>query len=89
MADLIDRAKLLTDLEALRQGWAVADRVLDLAIDIVKAQPDGNVKTPTFLDWRSEAMKKAQKPKNDAMLAMIDIVEHTHSGLLEEDDNYG
>lgn len=85
MADLIDRAKLLADLEVLRQGWHVADRVLDLAINIVKAQPDGNVKAPTFLDWRGEAMRKAQKQKNDAMIAMYDYIEHTHSGLLEED----
>ena len=85
MADLIDRAKLLTDLETLRQGWHVADRVLDLVVDIVKAQPDGNVKTPTFLDWRSAAAEK-EKKRRDSMIALTDYIEHTHSGLLEEDD---
>ena len=85
MDDLISRQKLLNDLEVLRQGWHVADRVLDLAIDIVKAQPSGNVKVPTFLDWRGEAMRKAKKHKNDAMIAMYDYIEHTSSGLLEED----
>lgn len=84
MADLIDRAKLLSDLEQLRQGWAVADRVLDLAIDIVKAQPDGNVKTPTFLEWRGEAMER-EKKRRDSMIPLYDIIEHQISGLLEED----
>ena len=83
--EFIDRRKLLTDLEALRQGWAVADRVLDLAIDIVKAQPAGKVKTPTFLDWRSVKTETAKKHRNDAMIAMYDFIEHTTSGLLEED----
>lgn len=84
MADLIDRAKLLEDLERLRQGWAVADRVLDLAIDIVKAQPAGNVKTPTFLDWRSVATDK-EKKRRESLIPIYDIIEHTDSGLLEED----
>lgn len=84
MADLIDRTKLLTDLETLRQGWHVADRVLDLAIDIVKAQPDGNVKAPTFLDWRTAAADK-EKKRRESLIPIIDIIEHTHSGLLEED----
>lgn len=84
MADLIDRTKLLNDLEVLRQGWHVADHVLDLAIDIVKAQPDGKVKAPTFLDWRWEKAEK-EKKKRDDMIALHDIIEHTHSGLLEDD----
>lgn len=84
MADLIDRAKLLDDLESLRQGWAVADRVLDLAIDIVKAQPAGNVKTPTFLDWRGAATEKERK-RRESLIPIYDIIEHTTSGLLEED----
>lgn len=84
MADLIDRTKLLDDLERLRQGWAVADRVLDMAIDIVKAQPNGNVKTPTFLDWRTAAAEKEAKRKA-ALIPIYDIIEHTESGLLEED----
>lgn len=84
MADLIDRTKLLTDLETLRQGWHVADHVLDLAIDIVKAQPDGAVKQATFLDWRSAATEKEKKRKA-AMISLYDIIEHTDSGLLEED----
>lgn len=82
--DLIDRAKLLEDLEALRQGWAVADQVLDLAIDIVKAQPNGKVKTPTFLDWRTAAADK-EKRRRESLIPIIDIIEHTTSGLLEED----
>lgn len=84
MADLIDRAKLLEELERLRQGWAVADRVLDLAIDIVKAQPAGNVKTPTFLDWRTAAADK-EKKRRESLIPIYDIIEHTESGLLEED----
>ena len=84
MEDLIDRTKLLAELEKLRQGWHVADRVLDLAIDIVKAQPDGKVKVPTFLDWRSAAAEK-EKKRRDSMIPLYDIIEHTHSGLLEED----
>ena len=84
MEDLIDRCKLLADLEVLRQGWAVADRVLDLAIDIVKAQPDGKVKTPTFLDWRTEKADK-EKKRRESMTPIYDIIEHTTSGLLEDD----
>lgn len=84
MEDLIDRRKLLKDLETLRQGWHVADRVLDLAIDIVKAQPDGNVKPPTFLDWRTAKADK-EKKRRESLIPMYDIIEHTTSGLLEED----
>ncbi len=84
MADLIDRAKLLTDLETLRQGWAVADRVLDLAIEIIKAQPDGKVKAPSFLDWRGAATEREQRRRGES-IALIDYIEHTTSGLLEED----
>jgi thiamine biosynthesis lipoprotein ApbE len=87
MDDLISRAKLVADLEAfkLSLGDIVFGYVVDRVIERVKAQPAAEAKKETFLDWRSEATRKAQKPKNDAMLAMIDIVEHTHSGLLEED----
>lgn len=83
MADLIDRAKLLRDLEKLKQGWAVADRVMDLVFEVVKAQPGGNVKPPTFLDWRSAATEKEKKRRDD-MMVLHDIIEHTNSGLLEE-----
>lgn len=83
MADMIDRTKLLEDLEKLKQGWAVADRVMDLVFEVVKAQPGGNVKPPTFLDWRSAATEK-EKKKRDDMMALYDIIEHTNSGLLEE-----
>ena len=86
MADLIDRAKLLEALEGLRQGWAVADRVMELVFDIVKAHPGGKVKPPTFLDWRTSATEKEQKRRDD-MIALHDIIEHTHSGLLEDDYN--
>ena len=85
MEDMIDRRKLLKDLETLRQGWHVADHVLDLVLDIVKAQPGGKVKTPTFLDWRSVKTETAKKHRNEAMIAMYDFIEHTTSGLLEED----
>ena len=84
MEDLIDRNKLLTDLEALRQGWAVADHVLDLAVNIVKAQPGGKVKTPTFLAWRTEKADK-EKKRRESLIPIYDIIEHTTSGLLEED----
>ena len=83
MDEMISRAKLLADLETLRQGWAVADHVLDLAIDIVKAQPTGKVKAPTFLDWRSAATEK-EKKRRDNMIALYDVIEHTESGLLED-----
>lgn len=82
MADMIDRTKLLEDLESLRQGWAVADRVMDLVLDIVKAQPNGKVKTPTFLDWRTEATEKEQR-RRAATLHLVE--DRTESGLLEED----
>ena len=84
MADMIDRTKLLEDLEKLKQGWAVADRVMDLVFEIVKAQPGEKVKTPTFLEWRTAATEK-EKKKRDDMMALYDIIEHTHSGLLEDD----
>lgn len=83
MDEMISRAKLLADLETLRQGWAVADHVLDLAIGIVKAQPTGKVKAPTFLDWRSAATEK-EKKRRDNMIALYDVIEHTESGLLED-----
>ena len=86
MADMIDRTKLLEDLERLRQGWAVADRVMDLVLDIVKAQPNGKVKTPTFLDWRTAATEREKKRRDD-MLALYDVIEHTESGLLEDWNN--
>jgi hypothetical protein len=84
MADLIDRDKLIGDLEKLRQGCAVADRVLDLAIDKVKAQPAAEVKKETFLDWRTAAADK-EKKRRESLIPIYDIIEHTHSGLLEED----
>ena len=67
MADLIDRAKLIGDLEAfkLSLGDIVFGFVLDRVIERVKAQPAAEVKADN--------------------IAMIDIIEHTHSGLLEED----
>lgn len=67
MADLIDRAKLIADLEAfkLSLGDIVFGFVVDRVIEQVKAQPAANVKP--------------------SMIAMIDIIEHTESGLLEED----
>ena len=83
MADLIDRTKLLEDLEKLKQGWAVADRVMDLVFEVVKSQPGGNIKPPTFLDWRSAATEK-EKKKRDDLMALYDYIEHTNSGLLEE-----
>lgn len=81
MADLIDRAKLIGALEDLKQGWAVADDVLDAAIEVVKAQPPGNVKPSTFLDWRAEATAKEQR-RRTATLHLIE--ERSESGLLEE-----
>ena len=86
MEDYIDRRKLLKDLEVLRQGWHVADHVLDLVVDIVKAQPNEKVKTPTFLDWRGAATER-EKRRREENLALIDYVEHTTSGLLEDWNN--
>lgn len=87
MADLIDRAKLIADLETfkLSLGDIVFGYVVDRVIDQVKAQPAAEVKKETFLDWRSVETEKAKKKRNDAMIAMYDFIEHTTSGLLEED----
>jgi hypothetical protein len=84
MPDLIDRGKLIDALEALKKGWAVADRVLERVIELVKAQPAAGVKKETFLDWRSAAADKEKKRKA-ALIPIYDIIEHTESGLLEED----
>jgi hypothetical protein len=67
MADLIDRAKLIDDLEAFKicLGDFVFGFVVDRVIEQVKAQPAAEVKTD--------------------MIAVIDVIEHTESGLLEED----
>ena len=67
MADLIDRAKLVAELEAfkLSLGDIVFGFVVDRVIERVKAQPAAEVKTD--------------------MIALIDVIEHTESGLLEED----
>lgn len=67
MADLIDRAKLIGDLELLkiRLGDIIFSFVVDRVIEQVKAQPAANVKADN--------------------IAIIDIIEHTESGLLEED----
>lgn len=71
MPDLIDRAKLVADLEAFKMslGDIVFGFVVDRVIERVKAQPAENVKAALEPD----------------MIAMIDIIEHTTSGLLEED----
>lgn len=71
MPDLIDRQKLIGDLEAFKMslGDIVLGYVVDRIVEQVKAQPAANVKAPVAPD----------------MIAMIDIIEHTHSGLLEED----
>lgn len=67
MDDLIDRPKLIRDLECFKMslGDIVFGFVLDRVIERVKAQPTAEVKTD--------------------MIAVIDIIEHTESGLLEED----
>lgn len=69
MADLIDRAKLIADLEAfkLSLGDIVFGFVVDRVIEQVKAQPK---------------VKTSFKPYS---ISLIDIIEHTESGLLEED----
>lgn len=71
MADLIDRAKLIQDLEAfkLSLGDFVFGFVVDRVIERVKAQPAAEVKTTVAPDT----------------IAIMDYIEHTHSGLLEED----
>ena len=71
MEDLIHRDKLIADLEAFKMslGDIVFGFVVDRVIERVKAQPAEKVKPPIEPD----------------MIAMIDIIEHTHSGLLEED----
>ena len=86
MADLIDRAKLVADLEAfkLRLGDIVFGYVVDRVIEQVKAQPAAEVKQETFLDWRTAAAEKEAKRKA-ALIPIYDIIEHTESGLLEED----
>lgn len=86
MADLIDRAKLIADLEAfkLSLGDIVFGYVVDRVIDQVKAQPAAEVKKETFLDWRSAAQDK-EKRRRESLIPIIDIIEHTTSGLLEED----
>lgn len=67
MADLIDRAKLIDELESfkLSLGDFVFGFVVDRVIEQVKAQPAADVKTD--------------------MIALVDVIEHTTSGLLEED----
>ena len=71
MANLIDRDKLIADLEAFKVSLndIVFGFVVDRVIEQVKAQPAANVKPPV----------------ETSNIAMIDIIEHTHSGLLEED----
>ncbi len=65
--DLIDRAKLIGDLELFKinLGDIIFGFVVDRVIEQVKAQPAANVK--------------------GSNIAMIDYIEHTTSGLLEED----
>lgn len=65
--DLIDRAKLIDDLEAFKicLGDFVFGFIVDRVIEQVKAQPTAEVK--------------------GSNIAMIDYIEHTTSGLLEED----
>ena len=67
MDDLIDRAKLIGDLELFKihLGDVIFGFVVDRVIERVKAQPAANVKADN--------------------IALIDIIEHTESGLLEED----
>ena len=67
MADLIDRAKLIGDLELFKihLGDIIFGFVVDRVIEQVKAQPAAEVKADN--------------------IAMIDYIEHTTSGLLEED----
>lgn len=86
MADLIDRDKLIDDLEAFKicLGDFVFGFVVDRVIEQVKAQPAAEVKQETFLDWRSAAQDKEKKRK-ESLIPIYDIIEHTHSGLLEED----
>lgn len=86
MPDLIDRPKLIQELEAFKISLndMVLGYVLDRVIERVKAQPAAAVKPETFLDWRAAAAEKEKKRK-DSMIAIIDIMEHTESGLLEED----
>lgn len=86
MPDLIDRAKLVAELTAFKVSLndIVLGHVLDRVIERVKAQPAADVKQETFLEWRTAAAEKEKKRKA-ALIPLIDIVEHTESGLLEED----